>query len=357
MRTYLHSLTLLIGFFFAGAIFGQNTPIFVWTEQEPNATTHRSAVAFSSDAKFIATGNEEDNNVKIWSAENGTFIRALFGSNNNATVIAFSPDGQYLATGTGQAGQGLSLNLWRVADGVRVVGRIPAFTNGTISVSFSPDSQFLVASGFHSEEYKVYHVPDMTLIATVGNFDPDRGYNVRINAVAFSPDGQFIAVGDTIALRLRRATDGTLVRTMNTNAPNVMKTMAVAFSPNGLYVAAGVSVTDPTYSTCQDCAIKVFRVSDGSLFHIYENGNNMTFPTVSFSPNSTIIAAAYGHDHDNGGAVQFWQVATGNTVQLDARPLFYWDFAYSPLGDTYGFFGGDGLIGVAKAPVFLRPRR
>jgi hypothetical protein len=44
-------------------------------------------------------------------------------------------------------------------------------------------------------------------------------------------------------------------------------------------------------------------------------------------------------------------------VQLDARPLFYWDFAYSPLGDTYGFFGGDGLIGVAKAPAFVRPRR
>lgn len=354
MRIYLQSLTLFIGVLFAGTIFGQNTPAFVWTEQEGDASTGRAAVAFSPDAQLIATGNVSENTVKIWSAANGSLIRMLSGTNNNANVIAFSPDGQYLATGTGQPGQGLSLNLWRVADGVRVVGRIPAFTNGTISVSFSPDSQLLVASGFHSVEYKVYHVPDMSLIATVGNFDPDRGYNVRINAVAFSPDGQFIAVGDTIALRLRRATDGTLVRTMNTNAPDVMNTMAVAFSPNGLYLAAGVSVTDPTYARCQDCAIKVFRMSDGTLFNIYDNGNNMTFPKISFSPNSGIIAASYAHDSDNGGAVQFWHVGTGKTVQLDARPFWYWDFAYSPKADTYGFYGGDGLIGVAKAPTFLR---
>jgi hypothetical protein len=48
--------------------------------------------------------------------------------------------------------------------------------------------------------------------------------------------------------------------------------------------------------------------------------------------------------------VQFWDVATTNTVQVDARPLWFWDFAFSPLGGAYAFFGADGLIGVAKAP-------
>jgi WD40 repeat protein len=350
MRIYLRNLVFLLNFLFGAVILGQTGPTFIWSGQEPDAETNQAAVAISPDASLVATGRADDNNVKLWNAKNGAFIRTLFGENNNANVIAFSPDGQYLATGTGQPGQGLSLNLWRVADGVRVVGRIPAFSNGTISVSFSPDSQLLVASGFHATGYKIYHVPDMSLVTTVGNFDPDLGYNVRVNAVAFSADGQFIGVGDNRGLRLRRVDDGSLVRTMNTNAPGTMKTNSVAFSKNGLYVAAGVSVTDSQYATCIDCAVKIFQVADGQLFHVYENGNNMTFPVVSFSQDSDIIAAAYAHDHDNGGAVQFWKVANARTLQIDARPFWYWDFAYSSRATVYAFFCGDGLIGVAKAP-------
>lgn len=55
--------------------------------------------------------------------------------------------------------------------------------------------------------------------------------------------------------------------------------------------------------------------------------------------------------------MQFWNVATANTVQLDERPLWFWDFAFSPLGGAYAFFGADGLIGVAKAPQHPSPAR
>ena len=344
----IHFLILASLFAVGGAKADQQ---LFWSQQEPDAEFNRAAVAVSPDGKLVATGRADSNDVKIWDARNGALIRVLNGQNNNANVIAFSPDGQYLATGTGQPGQTLNLNLWRVADGARLVGRIPAFSNGTISVAFSPDSQLLVASGFHASSYKIYHVPDMSLMATIGNYDPNLGYNVRINAVAFSRDGQFIGVGDSVGLRLRNASDGSLVRTLNTNAPGVMKTESVAFSPNGLFVAAGVDVVDSQYATCIDCTVKLFRISDGALLHVYQNGNNMAFPRIGFSPRGTIIGSAYAHDHDNGGAVQFWYVANANTVQVDARPLWFWDFAFSPLGGAYGFFGADGLIGVARAPL------
>jgi WD40 repeat protein len=340
-----------------GVASAQAEQAIIWSQQEPDAEFNRATVAVSPNGELVATGRADSNDVKIWNAQNGALIRVLNGQNNNANVIAFSPDKQYLATGTGQPGQGLSLNLWRVADGVRLVGRIPAFSNGTISVAFSPDSQLLVASGFHSTGYKIYHVPDMTLLGTFPNYDPNLGYNVRINAVAFSRDGQLIGVGDSVGLRLRNASDGSLVRTLNTNAPGAMKTESVAFSPDGLSVAAGVAVVDSQYATCIDCTVKLFRISDGVLLHVYENGNNMTFPQIAFSPQGTIIGSAYAHDHDNGGAVQFWNVATANTVQVDDRPLWFWDFAFSPLGGTYAFFGADGLIGVAKAPQDPSPAR
>ncbi|MFL6209580.1 MAG: carboxypeptidase regulatory-like domain-containing protein [Pyrinomonadaceae bacterium] len=335
----------------------QSGPNIIWSQQESDAQTNTAAVAYSPDGQLVATGRADSNDVQLWNAANGSLIRTLNGANNNANVIAFSPDGQYLATGTGQPGQNLSLNLWRVADGVRLVGRISAFSNGTISVAFSPDSQLLVASGFHATAYKIYHVPDMALLATVGNFDPDLGNNVRINAVTFSPNGELIGVGDSVGVKLRRASDGSLLQSINTNRPYSMKTLSVAFSPDGSSIAAGVSVVDLQYATCIDCAVKLFQVSDGRLLRTYENGNNMGFPKVHFAPQGDRIAAAYSYQSGagNAGAVQFWDFASAQTIQLDARALWPWDCAYAPSGDRYAFFGADGLIGVAKAPEAPAP--
>jgi len=350
MKTSSFALALLLLAGSQAGLQGQSGPVIVWSQQDPVATTHRAAVAYSPNGTLVATGRDDDNNVKLWDAQTGALVRTLNGRDNNANVIRFSPDGQYLATGTGGGGSTLNLNLWRVSDGVRLVGRIPAFNNGTISLAFSSDGQLLAAAGFAAENYKIYHVPDMTLVANVNNFDPDQGYNVRTNAVAFSPDGQLIALGDNRGVHLRRVSDGSLVRVLNTNAPSSMKTNSVAFTPDGQYVVAGVSVTDPTYSNCIDCALKMFRVSDGSLVRIFSNGNNMHFPKIAFAPGGTIIGASYSHDHDNAGAVQFWNVNTGATLQTDVFELFPWDFAFSRLDGRYAFYSASGLLGVANAP-------
>lgn len=367
MKGYLKSLRLalptllLVGVFFVGPVLAQNDSaleqadsFIIWSHQGLDNTTHNGAIAYSPDGQLVASGRADSNDVNIWNAADGTLVRTLNGQNNNANVIAFSPNGQYLATGTGGGGQGLSLNLWRVSDGVRVVGRIGAFTNGTISLSFSPDSQLLVASGFAAESYKIYHVPDMQLVATVANFDPDLGINTRIFAVAFSNDGQYIAVGQTRGIALRRASDGSLVRAINSNAPNSMKTVSLAFSPNGLYLAGGVSSQDPTYGNCIDCSVKLFRIADGALLHTYTNDTGVQSAKIGFSLNGRIIGAGYADDtSQSGGAAQFWVVSTEQTLRRDARPFWVQDFAFSRTGNTYAFFGADGVVAVARAP-FLR---
>ena len=80
------------------------------------------------------------------------------------------------------------------------------------------------------------------------------------------------------------------------------------------------------------------------------------FRQIAFSPSGTMIGAAYAHDRDNGGAVQFWNVSTGETLQTDVFELWPWDFAFSRFGDRYAFFSASGLLGVAKAP-YVSPDR
>jgi WD40 repeat protein len=351
----MQSTLILFGIFFVGSLSAQTRSLIIWSQQESENTTHNGAIAYSPDGQLVASGRADSNDISIWKAVDGSLVRTLNGQNNNANVLAFSPDSQYLVSGTGGGGQGLSLNLWRVADGARLVGRIGAFTNGTIGLSFSPDGQLLAASGFHANFYKIYHIPDMTLVGTFGNFDPVLGYDARIFSVAFSRDGQLIAVGATRGIYLRRASDGSLVRIINPNYPNPMTTLSIAFSPDRSSVAGGVAYKDSTYSNCIDCSIKLFRIDDGALLHTYTDPSGPDFPKIEFSPNGRIIAAGYSDNNGTitSGAAQFWNVATEESIRRDARDFWVQDFAYSPSGKFYAFFGADGVIAVARAP-FLR---
>jgi len=346
----MQSALLLFGMCFVGSISAQTRSLIIWSQQEVENTTHNGAIAYSPDGQLVASGRANSNNVDLWRAADGALIRTLTGQDNNANVLAFSPDSQYIVSGSAS---NLSLNLWRVSDGVRLVGRLPAFTNGVVGLSFSPDGQLLAASGFHSSTYKIYHMPDMTLVGTFGNFDPALGYDARIFSVGFSRDGQFIAVGATRGIYLRRASDGSLVRIVNPNYPNAMTTYSVAFSPDGSSIAAGVSHLDPTYGNCIDCSIKLFRIDDGTLLHTYIDSSGPTFPKVEFSPNGRVIAAGYSDNNGTvtSGATQFWNVATEESIRRDSRDFWVQDFAYSPSGKSYAFFGADGVIAVARAPV------
>jgi WD40 repeat protein len=347
--------TCVLGLLFmiACALFGQ-TRSFIWAVQERENTSQRGAIAYSPDGSYVASGRSDSDDVVIRNAANGSLVRILNGINNNANVIRFSPDGQYLATGTGQPGQGLSLNLWRVSDGVRLAGRIAAFGNGTISLSFSPDGSLLAASGFHATGYKIYHVPDMALIGTFGNFDPQLGYNVRINAVEFSRDGQMIAVGATRGIYLRQASDGSLIRLINSNDPYAMPVQELAFAPDGARLAASTTAqsTATGENICSDCAIKLFRIDDGALLHVYTDPAVPTYAKIAFSPNGRVIGAGYADFNGTSysGAAEFWDVETEQVLRRDSRSFWVQDFAYDPTGKRYAFFGADGVIAVSNAP-------
>jgi WD40 repeat protein len=324
----------------------------LWAVKERDATTFRNAMAFSPDGQLVATGRTDSDTVSIRDAGNGALLRGLTGRNNNARALAFSPDSTLLAAGTGTSGQNLSLYLWRVTDGVALAARVPAHANGTSGVAFAPDGSTLATCGFHDRAIKEWPVPAVSSPLVFQNDDPARGYAPFVHAIAWSPDGQLIAVGDATGVKLRQAGDGALVRQIDEPGAEIA---SLAFSPDGQTVAAGVMHQDPQYGTCLDCMVRLWRVDDGAVVRTFRGaeGNDFYFPRIGFSGDGRIIGAGadFGEPGAERGLIQFWSVESGDTVFVDRRPAAVHAFAYAPDGMRYGYVLSNGLVAVAALPM------
>jgi WD40 repeat protein len=109
-------------------------------------------------------------------------------------------------------------------------------------------------------------------------------------AVTFSPDGQMVLAGN----QLRRAADAQLIRTFELRHANGSQVNTAAFSPDGQYAAIGVQ----TFNLNLD----FFRVSDGFRTVPTDAHNNGT-TTAKFSPDGQLVATG-GRD----GTVKLWHV-------------------------------------------------
>jgi WD40 repeat protein len=324
---------LLLSLSVMGAVSAQSQPGIVW-----QANTTGRAIAFSPDGQMLLTGTQlrrtSDGSVIL------TFRPPQRGIGPNA--VAFSPDGQFAALGIQSNNQ--NLDLFRVADGALLAGPISAHNNGTTSVDFSPDRQ-LLASGGRDGTAKLWHLPEMRLIRTLGEAP---GYRPRVFAVAFSPDGRLLAVGGQGGVQLFRVLDGKLIRRMSP----VASTLSLAFSPDGQMLAAGSNAIDE-YGQCTDCSIKMWRVSDGALVRTI-SGRNAWIISLAFSPNQRQIAAG-SDDRVYSGVVRIWRVSDGALLkrfnQDPNNPSSYvTSVAYSPDGLLLAYARYDGLVVVVRNP-------
>ncbi len=173
-------------------------------------------VVFRADGTLVAGG-------ALWSPATGE--RVLDLDHGEPRTVAVSPDNQLLATASGAWNP--AVRVWNLTTGEHERELVIAPAGMSFqSLAFSPDGQLLA----------------IACDAWVQLFDPATGEHVRrfggADAVTFHPNGNLLATARShhwtdAGVRLWNPATGIRVRELNTAAN------ALAFSPNGAYLATG----------------------------------------------------------------------------------------------------------------------
>lgn len=148
-----------------------------------------------------------------------------------------------------------------------------------------------------------------------------------IHALAFSPDGKMLAVGDSNGLvRLLRVADGQQIAIFQKHGWWVV---SVAFSPDG----------EKLVSSSIDGTIKVWKIGTSQCIHNLEGHTNWIW-SVTFSPDGKKIASGC-----NDKTIKIWNANTGECLQtIAAHNAWVLSITFSPDGKTLASGSADKTI-------------
>lgn len=186
----------------------------------------------SSDGRLAFTaGAEEDNNgdgfvdptIKIWEIDSGKIIHTLTATDYPFIAATFSPDGTKLL-----AKDDTQLTLWDVATGSQLFAVPHSSRNDgePDPLAFTPDgTRFLATDGQH-----VLTLHDANTGEILRTYAHD-GSEVKITAVAISPDGQTAVTSGEAFIRFWQIETGELLSEQQLEA--LWQVSGITISPDG----------------------------------------------------------------------------------------------------------------------------
>jgi WD40 repeat protein len=267
--------------------------------------------AFSPDGKILASGGGYyDSTVRLWEPATGKEILRLTHP-GPVRDLTWSKDGKLLVT----ASDGGGIRFWDVATG-KQVRHLPQ-DGAVVRVALSDDGKTLAlreADFGGSGKKDLLRLRDAATGKELHCFAVGRAYNV-----AFSPDGQIVALGgEDQKIRLWEVRTGKELPSLREHKAG---TYAVAFSANGKFLASGGS--------SPDSATYLWEWPSRRLVHRLDTPR-YTVGAIRFSPDGNTVATGSGHPN---GIIQLWDVATGKqTRQLQGHRSPIDSFTFSADG-------------------------
>jgi WD40 repeat protein len=246
-----------------------------------------SRVKFSPDSQLIASANA-DGTAKIWLL-NGQDYKILnhcskvndvtFSDDKKVNDVTFSDDGNLIAT----AGNDKTVKIWsRNGKLIKTLKGIKGDTHSFTRIIFSSDGK-LIAAVNNNYTVKIWNTSDYKLLMTLNK--DNKLINNELNnheflSISFSPDSQQIAASSTDkTIKIWKVSDGSLFRTIEGHKDWVY---AVKFSHNGQFLASSGGGSDQT--------IRIWRQRDGKLLKTIEKAND-SVQDISFSRDDKLLAS------------------------------------------------------------------
>jgi WD40 repeat protein len=258
------------------------------------------SLAFHPDGSVLALGSM-DGFANLWSVSDGHVYSSLRGDSYRISRLAYSPDGTILATG---AVTGM-VQLWQVSES-QLLHSFEEHKSPVQSLTFSADGALLAAAGMLQDHLAVWRVADGNLLWQIRSGD--------ISAIAFSPDGKYLALAITrlelekeaayvtLRVEVRTAGSGEQIRLLEEFKSEPRR---VAYSPDGQILAIGMA----------DGTIELWQTSDWQRLRVWK-GHRSEVTALSFQPGTTMLVSGDGH-----GIVRIWHASQRALSQPLLREL------------------------------------
>lgn len=135
------------------------------------------------------------------------------------------------------------------------------------------------------------------------------GHENKVEAIAFSPDGQFLVSGsDDCTVKVWQVSTGECIRTLEEHTEGVW---SIAWSPNGQILASGCIPGD------RGAVIKLWDVQKWQCLNTLE-GHEHTVRSVAFTPDSQTLISGSADC-----TLRLWNVWTGQCSNILTIPRPY----------------------------------